>query len=903
MVGAPASEIHRTLVVNNRYAGRSHRTKAAFDGEQGLLLLSIEQLAARLAGGFLAPVESDQLKAAVAAAIAEPLGELDKIKTLPGFQRSATASLSKAWSAGLMLDEEVEAAADETAKARLDSLAALERAALSQVPSNQVRPRDLVAAAMKRVGHARAIFSRIEIHGQTEISPVWRPLLSLIAQYTDVVWVGGAREIPGWLSDTNIAVETSPRSEPTVRAVSCASPRHEILEAFRWARWHLAQGVLPQQIAITTALPERWDDYVLALAEATDLPLHFIHGQPLLSTVDGQLTAALAEILLRGLSRTRVVRFVDLLRSRRERFESLPGDWWQTLPEGAPLLDATRWSSAIAKLAPENFADGTDHRPLLEEIIEVLHKGLGKAAEVGEGLLDGRSLAVWRRALIEGPPTALDITLSGLRLDDGVEPGAAIVWGPASAIATVPRPFTWLVGLSSRSWPRRAREDPLVAEHIIAAGRLDHLPVHEADRRDFQAISAMTESEVVCSRARRDSEGRLNGISPLYPHQLGPTYLAQSREAEHAASATDRLMARPDEFAGLPRAVSASQTWIDWHGERVSGHDGLVRANHPLLVRALDRRQSATSLTKLLRDPLGYLWTYGFGWREPEETEEPLTLDRLAFGNLLHEILEEAVTQLEIAGAGRFAGASPEAIAQAIKQAAEIVAARWGESRPVPPPAVWERKRAEAVELASTALSLREEPLPDQCSWAEIPFGGVSRAEALSEEARAELPWDPRRTVAIPGTTVCIGGFIDRLDLAGDRSRARVTDYKSGTLPERPPQLKGGAELQRCLYAFAVKALIETEPEVDARLLYPRRGDQALALEDPEGALERLTGYLAAAYTLFREGKALPGPAADERWYDLAFALPGGAKESYLAKKSPLAAQALDALAPLWEEP
>ena len=138
------------------------------------------------------------------------------------------------------------------------------------------------------------------------------------------------------------------------------------------------------------------------------------------------------------------------------------------------------------------------------------------------------------------------------------------------------------------------------------------------------------------------------------------------------------------------------------------------------------------------------------------------------------------MTQLEIAGAGRFAGASPEAIAQAIEQAAEVVTARWGESRPVPPPAVWERKRAEAVELAATALSLSEEPLPDQRSWAEIPFGGVPRAEALSEAARAALPWDPKRTVAIPGTTVCIGGFIDRLDLAGDRSRARVTDLQVG---------------------------------------------------------------------------------------------------------------------------
>lgn len=895
--------MHRTLVVHNRYAWRSYRAKAAFDGEQGLLLLTIEQLAGRLAGGFLAPIDSDQLKSAVAAAIAEPLGELDRIKALPGFQRATAASLARAWSAGLTLHEEAEAAADETAKARLASLAVLEREILSRLPNNQVRPRDLVAAASDRVAHARAIFGRIEIHGRTEMSPVWRPLLSLIAEHTDVIWVGEARQVPGWLSEMKIAVETSARSESAVRAVSCASPRHEILEAFRWARRHLTQGALPQQIALATASPNMWDDHVLALAEAANLPLHFIHGRTALSTAEGQLAAALAEILLRGLSRTRVVRLVALLRTQCKRFESLPGDWWRALPEDAPLLDANRWAAALGALAPESFSDGMDHRPLLGEIIETLRKGLSEAADIGDGLLEGRSLAVWRMALTEGPPAALDVTLNGLRVDDGVEPGAAIVWGPAAAIAAVSRPFTWLVGLNSRSWPRRAGEDPLLPDHIIAAGRLEPLPVHEADRRDFQTICNMTEREIVCSRARRDSEGRLNGVSPLYPHHLGETYLAQSREAEHAASASDRLMARPDEFAGLPRSVSGRQTWIDWHGEELSGHDGLVRGDHPLLVRALDRRQSASSLVTLLRDPLGYLWTYGFRWREPEESDEPLTLDPLAFGNLLHEILEEAVTQLEGAAAGGFAGASREAIAQAVKHSAETVRIRWDETRPVPPPVVWERKRAEAAELALTALSLDEEPLPGQRSWAEIPFGGDPRAERLGEEACAALPWDPMATVAIPGTAVCIGGSIDRLDLAGDRSRARVTDYKSGKLRGRPPQVRGGGELQRCLYAFAVKVLIDTAPAVEARLLYPRKGNQALALDDPGGTLDRLAKYIAAASDSFTEGKALPGPATDERWYDLAFALPGGAKESYLAIKLPLAAQALAAIAPLWEEP
>ena len=896
-------QIRKTLVVHSRYGWRSHRTKAAIDREQGLLIVTIEQLVARLAGGFLQSINPDALKVAVAAAVAEPLGELDGIKVLPGFQRAAAASLSKAWSAGLRLDKEAAAATDETAEARIRSLAILEKEVLSRLPSSQIRPRDLVAAAAKPVSHARSIFGRIEIHGRTEMSPVWRPLLSLISRETDLVWVGKARQIPGWLPHTGIAVETTPAAAPAARAVSCASPRHEILEALRWARQHLAGGALPQQIAITAASPELWDDHMLALAESANLPLHFIHGRAALSTADGQLAAALSEILLRGFSRMRIVRLAALLRSRCKRFEALPGDWWRALPEGAPLLDAARWIKAIAELPPPASSGGNDHRLLLKEIIETLGKGLKESAAIGEGLLEGKALRIWRKALTEGPPAALDITLIGLRVDDGVEHGAAMVWGPASAIAAVPRPLCWLIGLTSRSWPRRAGEDPLLPNHIIAAERLDPLPVHEADRRDFQTIRNLTEREVVCSRARRDSEGRLNGISPLYPHHLGEVYLAQSREPEHAASAGDRLMARPDEFRRLPHAISALQTWFDWYGRELTGHDGLVRSGHPLLVRALDRRQSASSLVKLLRDPLGYLWTYGFGWRAPEETDEPLTLDPLAFGNLLHEILQQTVTRLEGAGAGGFTAASAEEIAEAIRQAADKVRARWDESRPVPPPVVWVRKRAEAEVFAQKALTLNEPPLPKQRSWAEVPFGGGPWAEALSRDARVRLPWDPRSEVAIPGTTIRIGGSIDRLDLAANRSHTRVTDYKSGKPRGKAPRIKGGAELQRCLYAFAVKTLIAGQPQVETRLLYPRAGGLLYPLDDPDATLDRLAEYLVAASASFAEGKALPGPAADERWYDLAFALPGGAKEGYLETKRPLAEEALATIAPLWEEP
>jgi hypothetical protein len=197
----------------------------------------------------------------------------------------------------------------------------------------------------------------------------------------------------------------------------------------------------------------------------------------------------------------------------------------------------------------------------------------------------------------------------------------------------------------------------------------------------------------------------------------------------------------------------------------------LVRTDHPLVITAVNRRHSATSLTKLLRDPLGYLWTYGFGWREPLETEEPLVLDPLAFGELLHATLEKAVNLLEAIQPGGLGGADESTITDTVRQALDFVSAYWERDRPVPPPVIWRRKLQDIRALAVEALTYREEPLPNQRSWAEIPFGGDERAEGLSTEQRAPLPWDPMKAVVIPGTTIAIAGCIDRLDLSGPGTR------------------------------------------------------------------------------------------------------------------------------------
>src|SRR5258708_19266901 len=67
--------------------------------------LPIEGLAARLAGGFLQPIDPDALKAAVTKALSADLGDLDRIKELPGFPRAAAPTLPKARAAGLNLAE------------------------------------------------------------------------------------------------------------------------------------------------------------------------------------------------------------------------------------------------------------------------------------------------------------------------------------------------------------------------------------------------------------------------------------------------------------------------------------------------------------------------------------------------------------------------------------------------------------------------------------------------------------------------------------------------------------------------------------------------------------------------------------------------------------------------------
>jgi hypothetical protein len=402
--------------------------------------------------------------------------------------------------------------------------------------------------------------------------------------------------------------------------------------------------------------------------------------------------------------------------------------------------------------------------------------------------------------------------LTRLRSDDGLEPAANVIFGSAMALASAPRPYVRLLALNAGRWPRQISEDRLIPNHVMPSEKLDPLPISDADRRDFQTIIAAAKV-IAISYSRRDVEGRQLGRSPLIA-DLKEAYLGRARIPDHAASESDRLVARPVEFQGTPIAASGTACWHDWLRTEITRHDGLVKADHPRIRKVFERPLSATSLRLLPRDPIRFIWRYGLGWEQPEEADDPLTVDALAFGILVHELLRRAVDALE--AAGEFAKAQGSQVEATVDQVIKEIARAWESQQPVPPPLIWRSTLQRARQVSLIALTHPFAGLKGQRSWTEIPFG-------TPDANGRRLPWDGTRAVEIPGTGIRIQGYIDRLDLAGEVKKARVIDYKTGRLNGNMAAVvvKGGSELQRCLYAFAAKSLLGTEVNVEAALLYP----------------------------------------------------------------------------------
>jgi len=862
-----------------------HRLAAADQGSIGLQLTTLPLLAARLAGGFSRPAQSDEVESSLQAALkVGGFTQIEPLRTLPGMTRASARTLHKVWDADIRIDERPEP--------RLKDMALLEQRVRENLPSGVMIPRELRDRALRRIRHAPEILGELDLDRLLDVPAVWRPLVRALTEIIRVRWIDPGTTDVEWFKGEIVTSPCADASTPVV--LTCANPRSEVIEALRWARQLLATGrAQAQEIAICAASTDEWDDHLLTLAKGSGLPIHLSNGLPALSTCEGQTCAALADLLINGLSQDRVRRLFNHAVGRSSRLKNVRWDWAAGIRPDAGLFQLDHWKQALAN-------DGERERTpaqtaTIEGALELLIQGVKAAEEAGEAFLSSTSRLLWESALKSAPADALDLSLQALRLTDDAEAGTSIVWCPATHLVGAPRPYVWLLGLTSGTWPRRSREDPLLPDHLLSRKLLDPDPIGNRQRRAFNLIRARASGACFISRSRRSAQGGLIPASPLLTPYPQSRDLKRGRIPQHAFSETDRLLARPSDATQNPLIRSALACWTDWSSSKVTVHDGLVREHHPIIGRAIQRTQSATSLARLLRDPLGFVWRYALNWQAPAMVEEPLSLDARSWGELVHELLRRTVDQLEPSPG--YTRATRDALEEALHTALSHVRDQWPLERPVPPQLLWQHTLNYAENLALKALTLDETFHEGTRSWTEVPFGSA-------EVVPGDWPWDTTARVSIPDTQVSIRGSIDRLDRNAPGTKVRVTDYKTGSEPSNGDKIviSGGSALQRVVYAIAARQLSPEARRIVARLFYLREDvPTAYELPNVDQTIQEFAGYVTQACALLNEGKSLPGTQRDEH-DEYRIALPADADAYFQRKRGPLQ-RAFGAFTGVWRAP
>lgn len=864
-----------TVIVDGPLALRMQRLTAAREGAIGRQILTLPLLAARLAGGFIAPASQEILYPAIRAALdAGTYEDIGQVSDLPGMPTAVLASLRSWWEAGILTEI--------PDNPRLRDFTMLERRVKEGLPPGTLAPPDLVEAALKRLHHAPKLLGSITLHEVPNIKPVWHRLIEHLCDVVPVRWVGSAHCQRSWFPG-NEEVLPAGRSHLAAADV-CADPRSEVREALRWARALIAEdGISPSEIAITATSPNTWDDTFLVLAREAGLPLHFSHGVPALATREGQSCAALADVLLRGLSQERVRLLFARVSPARQ---NIPLDWAKGLRRSAALSTPQHWRHALMQARAER-ADGDAAEKSLLPVIELLASGLLEAERAGRLLLRGPALALWQDALRMAPPQAVELSLQALRVDDGKEPGSSVVWGPTRHLAGAPRKYLRLLGLEANAWPRQAIEDPLLPQHLLDKIRLPSVDIAEEDRMMYNLLIAQSDHYAL-SRGHRSATGALQAASTLWRRDQ-QRIVSRSAIPRHAFSESDRLYARPADAGKQSQIRSSRACWRAWQdSEQHTAHDGLVRENHPLILDALAEVQSTTSLNRLLCNPLGFVWEYALHWREPNLDPQPLALDRRAFGELVHALIGGVLRN----GAPRNFDEIDIGLADEAKRLGDI----WPIARAVPPGLLWRHTMTVARERASRGLrdALGE---PRGTSWTELTFG---------EPIAGPHPWTTLSPVSVGATGITFRGRIDRLDEDASRGAAIITDYKAGAAPERKKTIvfNQGRELQRVFYALAAKSLLPEVRNVESRLTYLRHEPArtlSLVHDELAAAVEEAITFTAAGVELQKTGQIAPGPQPE--FFDpISIALPSDLDVYRRTKQRPFA-RVNSPLSKLWSSP
>ena len=192
----------------------------------------------------------------------------------------------------------------------------------------------------------------------------------------------------------------------------------------------------------------------------------------------------------------------------------------------------------------------------------------------------------------------------------------------------------WLLGVTTGSWPRSAGLDPILPRYIVDPQIVDPDPIEAADLRCHGIITAHA-TEAMLSTGRLRADGKNANAASLLPRPADDDVRHRDHVGRQALSEADRLFCRSHDMGADAITSSAASTWRAWHDRTLTPHDGLVGTPHPMLSALLTEPQSPTSLSRLLQDPLAYVWYYALGWRDLVHKERGLIFPADDMGRLV----------------------------------------------------------------------------------------------------------------------------------------------------------------------------------------------------------------------------------------------------------------------------
>ena len=715
--------------------------------------------------------------------------------------------------------------------AKIDALRAMALAVSETLGPHRLTPETLTTQATANCD-AVEIASLI-VHGRAANARRTLTVIKALGESgTRVSWTGPASLRPDWTREYAHSVEpvADGPTEPTIGA-SCATPYHEAQEAVRWVAQNAAGNARSGTFAIAATHVEAYESYIRTAAQRAGVPLHLTEGKRTLDTPHGQAVDAFAAVVAHG---------PDNGRARRLA--------------GALVRDENEVRAAF---------DSAGETP----------------NDQAKALLDPGQATLWNR-LNEAPGThgTPRQRLAHMQEEPERETLQRVAFGPLREIADARRANLWCLGMNAAWWPTPWSEDDTVLneEEAEAIGLYATSP-RARDIAHAHAARAGTSQALVTSHPRSDEEGRSLIRSMIDPASEGATqWRARAMAQQPTTPSPDTVL----------RRAQAAQCFAAWHSNSLGAHDGMIRPDHRAISAVLDRPQSASSLRRLLRNPLGYVWRYALRWDEPKDQELELGLDALGWGDLVHQMIEEAT---------RLRAASPHNDTEAaIAEAKEKLSNRWNTGGRSISTTLWKRTLERAGQM--TAWALRDDTYGTETvatTEAEVAFGRRPRQ-------RSDRQLEALR---LPRSAMQITGYIDRVDYDGDGHALRVIDYKTGRYRCGPRTLiNGGRELQRCLYAAALHAATGQPQAPKAYLAYVR-DQRTSALDKVADALDAIDAGAQAASAALRAGRCLPGPDATLAYDPMCFALPAHAEEGYRSRKETLIAEALGGLSKLWEMP